>query len=305
MSTFESHPKPIPNYEEAIDQIKVMQAADNEDLVHDVCITKVFDHGAPTEHVLVLFHGFSTCPEQFHDLGKQYFDAGYNVLIPRLPYHGLKDRLTDKLAKLTAEELASFGDKVIDIAHGLGEKITVMGISGGGTLTVWLAQNRADIDHAFPIAPLFGLAMVPPLFTKLFTQIFMTVPVFFVWWDPRTKAENPYSIYYAYPRYPMRGVAEILRLAIATQAQAESKPPAAGSITMVINDAEPAVSNQEIGRLLKSWQKHGKSNLSEFHFESAMNLPHDIITPGTPNLPIEEIHPRLVRVVHEAHAKSA
>src|ERR1043165_7550005 len=123
MSRFESHPNPVTSYEAAIKEIKSMQAADNEDLVHDVCITKLFDHGASTEHVLVLFHGFSTCPEQFNDLGKQYFDAGYNVLIPRLPYHGLKDRLTDALGHLTAEELASFGDKVVDICHGLGKKI--------------------------------------------------------------------------------------------------------------------------------------------------------------------------------------
>ena len=74
---------------------------------------------------------------------------------------------------------------------------------------------------------------------------------------------------------------------------------------MVINDAEPAVNNQEIMRLLKSWQKHGKGNLNEFHFESTMKLPHDIITPGTPNLPIEEIHPRLIRAVKDTHAKSA
>jgi pimeloyl-ACP methyl ester carboxylesterase len=304
-SGLKSHPNPVTSYEEAIKQIKSMQEADNEDLVHDVCITKLFDHDAPTEHVLVLFHGFSTCPEQFHDLGKQYFDAGYNVFIPRLPYHGLKDRLTDALTQLTAEDLAAFGDKVIDIAHGLGKKITVMGISAGGTLAAWLAQNRADIDYAFPIAALFGLSVIPSALTKLFTRIFLTVPVFFIWWDPRTKAENPYSIYYAYPRYPMRGVAEIMRLALATQAEAESKPPAAGSITMVINDAEPAVSNTELMHLLKSWQKHGKGNLSEFHFESAMKLPHDIITPGTPNLPIEEIHPRLISAVKDSHAKSA
>src|SRR5262249_35248327 len=97
---------------------------------------------------------------------------------------------------------------------------------------------------------------------------------------------------------------EILRLALATQAEAESKAPAAGSITMVINDAEPAVSNREIMRLWKSWQKHGKGDLSEFHFESQMKLPHDLITPGTPNLPIEEIHPRLIQAVRDKHAKS-
>ena len=74
---------------------------------------------------------------------------------------------------------------------------------------------------------------------------------------------------------------------------------------MVINDAEPAVSNAQLKRLFTSWQKHGKGSLSEIHFESSMKLPHDIITPGTPNLPIEEIHPRLIRAVREIHTKSA
>jgi hypothetical protein len=38
--------------------------------------------------------------------------------------------MTDALLNLTAENLAAFGDKVIDIAHGLGKKVSVMGISG-------------------------------------------------------------------------------------------------------------------------------------------------------------------------------
>jgi hypothetical protein len=43
--------------------------------------------------------------------------------------------------------------------------------------------------------------------------------------------------------------------------------------------------------------------VSEYFFEKNMKLPHDIITPGTPNLPIEEIHPRLVSAVKDMHAR--
>ena len=157
-----SHPKPIASYEEALARVKSMQEEDSNDLARDVCITKLYDHGDSTEHVIILIHGFTNCPEQFNELGKQYYEAGYNVFIPRMPHHGLSDRLTEELVNLTAENLAVFGDHVIDIAHGLGKKITVMGISGSGTLVAWLAQNRADIDFALAIAPLFGLAFVPP-----------------------------------------------------------------------------------------------------------------------------------------------
>src|SRR5215216_2928360 len=292
-----SHAKPASSYDEAVARVRAIQAEDNQDLTRDVCITKLYDHAMQTEHVIILIHGFTNCPEQFNELGKQYYEAGYNVFIPRMPYHGIADRLTDELVNLTAENLAAFGDKVIDIAHGLGKKITVMGASGSGTLVAWLAQNRPDVDFAFAIAPLFGLAFVPSSLTKLFERIALLLPNFFLWWDPRTKADNPYSIYYAYPRYPTRALVEIIRLAMITRSQAEKSPPRAGKFTMIINDAEPAVNNVEMLRFLALWRKHGKGNLSEVHFEKEMKLPHDIITPDTPGVPIGEIQLRLIGAI--------
>jgi carboxylesterase len=299
----ESHSEPLSIYEEALARVMALQQADNQDLTRDVCITKLYDHGKQTEHVIVLLHGFTTCPEQFNELGKQYYEAGNNVFIPRMPYHGLSDRLTDALVNLTAEELAAFGDKVVDIAHGLGKKVTLLGISGSGTVAAWLAQNRADLDFVFVIAPLFGLAFIPPWFTKIFEQIALRLPNFYMWWDPRTKADNPYSIYYAYPGYPTRALVEFLRLGMITRAQAQKSAPKAGKITIILNDAEPAVSNAEALRLYRLWQKHSKANLSEVHFERDMRLPHDIITPGTPGVPIEVINPRLINAVRDVHAK--
>ena len=302
MSNLESHPNPVRNYDEAVAHVKAMQEEDNQDLVRDVCITKLYEHGTLTEHVIVLLHGFTNCPEQFNELGRQYYEAGNNVLIPRMPNHGLSDRLTDDLVQLTAESLTAFGDKVMDIAHGLGRRVTVMGISGSGTLVAWLAQNRADLDFAFAIAPLFGLAFIPAWATTLFERVALLLPNFFLWWDPRTRAENPYSIYYAYPRYPTRALVEILRLGMITRAQAERSAPLAGNITIIINDAEPAVSNAEILRFLRLWRKHGNARVNEVHFEKEMKLPHDIITPDTPGVPVGEIRLRLIGAVNDTHA---
>lgn len=300
---FGSKSRPVTNYEEALARINQMQEKDNQDLARDVCITKLYEHGRQTDHVIILLHGFTNCPEQFNQLGKMYFEAGNNVFLPRMPYHGLIDRLTDALIHLTAEELAAFGDEIINIAHGLGRKVTVMGISGSGTLVCWLAQNRPDIDFALPVAPLMGLALIPPQFTKLFERIALMLPNFFIWWDPRTKADNPYSIYYAYPRYPTRALVEFMRLAMVVRAQAEKSPPRARNITMIINDAEPAVSNAEIVKFLRLWQKHPIVKIDVVHFEKEMKLPHDIITPGTPGVPIADIQPRLINAVRDIHAK--
>lgn len=299
----DSHPNPVTNYDEAIARVRAIQEQDDQDLARDVCITKLYEHGARTEHVIILLHGFTTCPEQFNELGKQYYEAGSNVFIPRMPYHGLSDRLTEALVNLRAEGLAAFGDKVIDIAHGLGKKITVIGISGSGTLVAWLAQNRVDVDFAFAIAPLLGLAFIPPWFTRLFERFVLLLPSFYMWWDPRTKADNPYSIYYAYPGYPTHALIEFIRLAMITRAQAEKSPPKARKITFIINDAEPAVSNAEAMRLFRLWQKYDKGILSEVHFEKELRLPHDLITPGTPGVPMEEINPRLINTVRDVHAK--
>ena len=303
LGLLESRPAPISSYDDAVARVQAIQEEENQDLTRDVCITKLYDHGKQTEHVIILIHGFTNCPEQFNEIGQQHFEAGNNVLIPRMPYHGLTDRMTEALVNLNAEDIAAFGDRVIDMAHGLGKRITVMGVSGSGTLVAWLAQNRADIHFAFALAPLFGLAMIPPALTKLFERVALHLPDFFLWWDPRTKAENPYSIYYAYPRYPVRALVQFLRLAMITRLQAEKSPPKAGHFTMIINDAEPAVSNGEITRFLKVWRKHGSVTITEVHLEREMKLPHDIITPGTPDVPIAVVQRRLINAIREIHAK--
>src|SRR6266542_7062903 len=64
----ESHAHPVASYEEAIAYVKSMQEEDNKDLTRDVCITMLFSHDMQTDHVIVLLHGFTTCPEQFNEL---------------------------------------------------------------------------------------------------------------------------------------------------------------------------------------------------------------------------------------------
>jgi carboxylesterase len=298
-----SHPGPRLNYTEALEKIKAMQLRDNEAMVWDVCISKVFEHGAPTQNALVLLHGFTNCPEQFTRLGQQCYEAGFNVFIPRLPQHGSQDRLTDALAQLRTEDLTTFGDEVIDIARGLGQKVSVLGISGGGTLAAWLAQTRSDVDYAFPLAALQGVAFIHRRLTSSIQRFAKYLPNFFIWWDPRTKAENPFSIYHAYPRYPLSGILETLRLAFATERLAHHHPPAAGRIVMIINAAEPGVSNPALQHLLSLWSARAPERVSVEYFEKEMNLPHDIITPGTPGVPLEDVYERLLKIIRQTVEK--
>ena len=61
--------------------------------------------------------------------------------------------LHSSLASLTSEGLIAYGNEAVDVATGLGDKVTVLGLSGGGAVAAYLAQSRADIDLAVPVAP--------------------------------------------------------------------------------------------------------------------------------------------------------
>ena len=151
---------PLADYAEALQRFQQRDNPEREPLA-ETGKSLVFSHGRKTERVIVLLHGYTNCPKQFENLGQRFYALGYNVLIPRLPHHGLQNRMTEAQSRLTAEELAAAADDVVDVAHGLGNHVSVMGLSMGGVLTGWLAQHRADIDMAVLISPAFGYQAVP------------------------------------------------------------------------------------------------------------------------------------------------
>lgn len=291
------HSDPASSYETAEKRLQAWADEEAKLTLHEVCNTKVFSHGHQTEHVILFFHGYTTCPEQFSELGQQFFNQGYNVLIPCMPHHGQKDRLTDDLKYLTAEELAEYGNRSMDIACGLGKHVTAFGISGGGTIVSWLAQNRSDLDVAVPLAAFLRIYFLPAFLTVPFINLFSLLPNFFIWWDPRTKEDNPFSIYYAYPRYSFHTLAEIMRLGLAVKRQAKAQAPAAKNILVMMNDFDKGVSNAEIEALTGVWKTYKPDRVSSYHFERELKMLHDIITPGTPGIPTAENYARILAEV--------
>lgn len=289
-----SHPNPVKSYAEALARIDALNAEEQAQGVADYGLSRLLTHGQPTEYVVVFLHGFTNCPQQFLELGKRVFELGSNVFIPLAPYHGRQDRLTKELSKLTAEDLAAYGDRAIDIAQGLGQKVMVAGISGGGTITCWLAQNRNDIDTAVPIASMLGVSFVPARLTYPFARVFHSLPDRYMWWDPRTKADNPYAVYYSYPGYPVHAMSEVLRLGVSVRDQAKQSAPRAKRVITVINDKEPAVNNTELRKLNESWKSYGTMEVETIHLDKGLKLPHDIITPETPGLDINIVYDQLM-----------
>src|SRR5262249_53762108 len=138
-----ARPKPPPDYHAPpapLPAFPSRQGGDHPALWRSRLLT----HGQKVDRAIVLVHGITNCPQQFAALGDQLFGAGWNVLIPRLPRHGLCDRMTSALAQLTAAELRDYADGVLDIAAGLGDEVTIAGLSAGGVVAAWAAQHRHD-----------------------------------------------------------------------------------------------------------------------------------------------------------------
>ena len=71
----------------------------------------------PVQHAVLLFHGFTNCPQQFDELARRFHARGCNVYVPRIPHHGLKDRLTRDLENVTVDELADFTTSAFELTR--------------------------------------------------------------------------------------------------------------------------------------------------------------------------------------------
>ncbi len=163
---------PASSYTDAMARFDALVAAEQArgDL-DEKCLPFVLTHGEKAARSIILLHGLTACPYQYRELGQQLFDQGYNVFVPRLPGHGLADRTSNALGSLTAEELLGVLDPAVDLAVGLGDAVTLAGLSLGGNVAAAGGQLRPDLDLAAPISPAFGLRVVPDLLTSAVTRV--------------------------------------------------------------------------------------------------------------------------------------
>jgi pimeloyl-ACP methyl ester carboxylesterase len=293
ISNLSSRPRPVQGYGEAIQRIKNLRAQEPSGM-NPVCQLQLMTHDEKVDRVIVLVHGYTNCPQQFHELGKRFYDLGYNVLIAPLPHHGLADRMTEAHAQLKAEELAAYADETVDIAQGLGEQVIMMGISAGGVTTAWAAQKRSDLDLAVIISPAFGFKLIPTPLTAAAMNIYMFLPDSFEWWDPALQAEAPPA--HAYPRYSKHALVQPLRLGFATQAAAQRVQPAAKKMVVVFNANDNSINNALTMRVVNIWNAHS-ANLTTYEFAASLKLGHDLIDPAQPDQQIDIVYPRLIDLI--------
>ena len=185
-----------------------------------------------------------------------------------------------------------------DIAQGLGERVIVVGLSGGGSVATWLAQERADVDLAVPIAPFLGIGFIPRPLTRPLTNLILMAPDFHQWWDPVSAINNPLSAPYSYRGYYMHSLFENLHLGFVAEQDAKQVKPAAGGILVITNANDESVNNEVVAEFEQMWLEHGEQFLQTFQFEKDLDIPHDMITISRPDGQVDIVYPKLLELIH-------
>lgn len=269
-----SHAQPLAGFDPAL--VRAFPDAPEPALMNG-CHTNLLTHGHRTGRAVLLLHGLTNCPAQFDSLAEALWQGGANVYVPRLPRHGLEDRLTDALAGVTAAELCAAVDSAVDVARMLGDTLTVAGLSVGGTLAAWVASERSDVDRAVVIAPMIGVARAPGAWTTPVTRLALVLPNQFVWWDDQQR-EHLKGPAHVYPRFATRAVAATLQVGARVREQARRHAPGARELVVVTVGGDLAVDNALTAALVADWRAHG-ARVRTYEFAASLHVPHDMVDP--------------------------
>ncbi len=284
------------DFHSGLQALESLIAADRSDSTIDArCVPRVRHHGHATDRAVVLFHGFTNCPQQFAELAELLFARGFNVYVPRLPRHGLTDKLTTALDALTVAELIESASAAVLLAAPLARRLTVMGLSLGATMVAWIAQTQA-IEAAIAIAPFFSVAHVPSLLEPALAGTLEAVPNLELWWDPRKRAAAGPD--YGYPRFSTRALARCLQLGARTRDLARTDAPRAQRCTLVLNVKDPAIDNAAARDVFALWRRHA-ARADTYAFAN-LDARHDIVDPQTYPQARTLVYPVLLELIDRA-----
>jgi esterase/lipase len=281
-----SHPNPATSYADAAARVARVLAIDDTGATPgggSIFLT----HGSATHRVFVLLHGLSDSPRQFLPLAKVFYDEGANVWVPRIPHHAVRGGSAADLEHLTAEDLRDCADLSMDIAAGLGDSVIVVGLSSGGTMAVWIGQNRAEADRIVAIAPALEAAAVPSAVDEHLEDLTLRLPG--VSHRDRDDTLNPS----AEPGFNTRAIAEVFRLGLAARKQAARTRPMGHDGVFLMNKHDRTIKTATAVAVARAWRANGMT-VAIYELPDSLRLPHDVVDAalraGTPEIVQQVIH---------------
>jgi pimeloyl-ACP methyl ester carboxylesterase len=287
----QSEPGPAATYEEAVARFQQVQQGE-QGIVNDLGHSRLPVHGAKTPRVYVMVHGTTNSPEQWQELGETLYARGHNVLILRMPYHGLESHRVNELKRLTAPDLRAYADQAVDIAAGLGDEIVVVGISGGGAVASWMAQNRPEVDRTLALAPFFGVNGVPAFAGTLLINAFSRLPNI-VLDDPLEPRRD-----WVYRGEATRGVAAFLALGHNVMQSASRGNRPAGQMIVVTTARDNTANNHSTAKLVDRWRRAG-AEVVTFEFEPSLDIPHNSVDPAADAAKKQLVYEELLKLLGE------
>ena len=267
----EPQPRPAATYAEAEAALAGIARAETQARIKPECRTRLLGPARRTEQVIVLYHGLTNCPRQMLDLGRQLAQTKANVLVMRIPGHGISGGTVHDLSGLDAEAIRDTTDQGLDIARGLGAQTTVVGMSLGGNMAAWAAQERTDVYRAVLIAPALVLGNVSRPVANVFRNTFTRLPPLVI---PGTGVQRES---HTYPdATPLRPSAETFRFGTRVLREAAGRAPQADELAILENASDRTISNEAISELVSDWRTQG-AQVREVVLPASLGLPHDVM----------------------------
>jgi pimeloyl-ACP methyl ester carboxylesterase len=243
---------------------------------------------APQQGVVLLFHGYTSCPNQFAALAQRLAEAGYRVLVPRWPEHGVADTLAEP-DPVDAQKLADFAMRTTAIALGLDKRTVLGGLSGGATLAMWAAEHNAGVQRVVALAPYLNPVTVPTLLSRAAGNAMRFLPNLDVWWDFSLKEVDQVPRY-SYAKFATRSLAVFMTLGSTLGANRTS-----AYVVYVLNAADGSVDPEAI-RTLVGRQRDAGNRVTTYGFPASLHAPPQHVDADDPHNKVDQTFPALVDV---------
>ena len=261
-----------PSYRRAVSAIAKRQAIDDS-IAAPGARSILLTPGTRTPRVIVLLHGLTDSPRQFEAFAYLLRADGNNVYVPRLPRHGLLGSNVGALAGLTVSALQGVADSVIHEATGLGDSVIVVGLSMGGTIGAWIAQEY-PVKRVVLIAPAIEPARIPSILDRPIVGLAARLPsVIRSGGLDTTRPDRELG-------FSSHAVAEIIRLGSLTLELSTRVPPLTKEIVLLINAGDRTVSESASERLVGNWSRHGAA-VSIYELPDSLRVPHNVLQAPT------------------------
>ncbi len=240
---------------------------------NDQCRSQFFLHPTPTPSVCVFFHGFTAATYQFVPMAQVFYEAGYNVIIPRLPGHGIAgdwNRDNPPPLPTDADEYKIFALRWLRQAQAFGDRVVIGGLSGGGTMAAWLAlEHPQEIERALLFATyLSGSNRVVDLFVNVFNR-------YFEWMTDESVEET-----IGYKGFELETLRVFLRMGSEVLNRAKTDP--AAPMFIVSTEADLAVNNADHQELFERLLER-QPKTWYYSFDRSLNIPHTMMTKAEGN----------------------